>query len=98
MERKKLLTHYLIVIMVVLLGFMMMEFMALADIHHEYISKNMVTNIAPETLIKYPSFSNNSGEWRVMAICFISSFVLIITSLTLSTILYRRLRLEAVDI
>ncbi len=98
MERKKLLTHYLIVIMFVLLAFMMMEFMALADIHHEYVSKNMVTNIAPETLSKYPSFSNNTGEWNVIGISFISSLALIITSLILSIILYRRLRLEAVDI
>jgi hypothetical protein len=70
MERKKLLTHYLIVIMFVLLAFMMMEFMALADIHHEYVSKNMVTNIAPETLSEYPSFSNNTGEWNVIGISF----------------------------
>ena len=98
MKRTSQLANYLIVIMVVLIVFMIMEFLALLDIYHEYVSKSMVTNIAPETLGKYPAFSNNTLEWRVIVISLDSSIILIIISLILSTNLYKRIRREELDI
>ena len=83
MKRTKVLANVLIVIMIVMLLVMLPEFLATVDLHHNYVSKIVVSRYAPESLNALPYWSDAPGLWKMLNVSFTSRIILIISSLIL---------------
>jgi hypothetical protein len=77
---------------------MFLEFLATTDIHHNYVSKIVVTRYAPESVDALPMWSDTHALWKMVNISFTSRIILIITSLILSISISRRNRVEEPEV
>jgi len=88
----------LIAIMSILILIMILEFLATTDIYHDYVSKSVVEMYAPASIDAFPSWSGTPSEWKIANFSLASRIILIITSLILSINIFRRIKLEKLEL
>jgi hypothetical protein len=70
------LTKILLFFTGVLFLCMVIDFLALTDINHEYVSKLVITKFSPSASNTLPDFTNNSLEWSIVQISFFIKFLI----------------------
>lgn len=63
---------------------MVMEFLALTDIYHEYVSKAVLSGTPRKNIYLLPKWTDAIAEWKVVNFCFTARLILIIIALILS--------------
>jgi hypothetical protein len=67
----------LLVLAVVLLICILFDFLALHDIHNDYVSKAVIDRFSASTSNSFPDWTNTTGEWSVVRLSFIVKLVAI---------------------
>lgn len=70
-------SRLLLVLATVLLICIIFDFLALHDIHNDYISQAVINRFSANTSSSFPDWTSTTGEWSVIKISFIVKLVAI---------------------
>lgn len=68
----------ILVLAIVLLICIFFDFLALHDIHNDYVSKAVIDRFSASTSNSFPVWTNTSGEWSIIGLSFIVKLLAIV--------------------
>lgn len=66
MKSNATLNRILIILAIALFVCLLMDFMALHDIHNDYVSKQVIDRLSPSTRGVLPDWTDTPGEWSLI--------------------------------
>ncbi len=91
-NNKKILFALLIISSILIILFLIMDFLALHDIRKDYLSKFIITYLNLELLSNLPDWTETNSEWMIVQISFFCKSTLTILNMILIIKLYNLIK------
>lgn len=90
MKPIRLLTNVLICITVLMFLSMILDFLALTDIFHDYVSKTVIAGFSDIKMYVFPEWTNTPGEWSLVNLGYTLKLASIIATFILLMVLRKK--------
>lgn len=88
----KVLVRLTLIFSVLTFGLTVLDFLALHDIRHEYVSQNILRHLGVTLSKELPAWTSTGGEWGIVGASLLSRGVFLILNTVVLAICIRRLR------
>lgn len=90
MKPIRLLANVLLFIAVLMFLSMVLDFLALTDIFHDYVSKTAIARFTATKPDVFPEWTNTPGEWRIVNLGYVLKLAGIMATIILLVVLRKK--------